>query len=162
MSGKAKDRINYADIWIGKYDIKAIFEVAINTITRLEQSDADFPKKNADGKFNLLECIRYFKNAQNKKATTTTDAKLRLLELQSKKLELQIREQENQLVEIDHVKDTIQKITQKIKQTLEQLPRKISKKTENRSEMEIEVIAKDVIAGEIQKLLKEMDNVQGE
>lgn len=154
-----KDVILLHEIDLSKNEIKTAFGISMQTISKLEKSNPNFPKINTNNKFNLLELIKFFQS--NKQANTTTDAKLRLLELQSKKLELSIREQENELVEIEHVKDTIQKITQKIKQTLEQLPRKISKKTENRSEMEIEVIAKDIIAVEIEKLLKDIDNVQG-
>ena len=155
------DRDEIKTIEISGNQIKEIFQITDTTL-RKHRVDPNFPKPTPSKFYNLIEVIRYFKNLKSDKPTTTTDAKLRLLELQSKKLELQIREQENQLVEIDHVKDTIQKITQKIKQTLEQLPRKIAKKTENRTEMEVEIIAKDVIAGEIQKLLKEIDSVQGE
>ncbi|MCA0387609.1 MAG: hypothetical protein LCH52_03855 [Bacteroidetes bacterium] len=153
--------MKYNEIEITKQDMKVIFKISLQTIEKLIQTNSDFPKIQPTKKYNLLECIHFFQKNGTTKANTTTDAKLRLLELQSKKLELSIREQENELVEIDHIKDTIQKITQKIKQTLEQLPRKISKKTDNRSEMEIEVIAKDIIAVEIEKLLRDIDNVQG-
>lgn len=149
------------EIEIGKVDIKTVWGISIATIDKHIKSDPNFPKLTTNKKFNLLELIQYFKNANTQKANTTTDAKLKLLELQSRKLELTIREQENELVEIEHVKDQIQKMTQKIKQLMENLPRKIAKKVENKTEMEVEIISKDVIAIEIEKLIKEITVVQG-
>lgn len=157
---KAKEQIDWATVSITKSDMKGIFNISLATMNRLIDTDSTFPKKDADGRFNLLQLIQYFKNAGGKKSDSSmTEAKLKLVKMQAKRIALQIRERQLELVEIAFANDQIQKILQELKSNLEKLPREISIKTEGLSKNEIEIITKQIIADTVEKWMDKKINV---
>lgn len=146
----AKETIILHEIELSKNEIKTAFGISMQTISKLEKSDPKFPKITANKKFNLLELIHFFQSQKKtNQDSTLADAKLKLVQMQSRRIALQIRERQLDLVEIAYAKDQIQKILQEVKSKIERLPRDIAKKCDGKDTKEIEIIAKQVITENI-------------
>ena len=56
----AKEIIILHEIELSKNEIKTAFGISMQTISKLEKSNPDFPKLTDNKKFNLLELIKFF------------------------------------------------------------------------------------------------------
>jgi len=141
------------DIEISGNHITEIFQIS-NRVLSQWKSDPNFPQPTPNKKYNLVEVIRFAKNA-NKKSSNEgiTAARILLTRLQARRTQLQIRERENELVEISHAKDQVQKMLQKIKSVLEKIPHDISKQCYGKNENEIQIVAQKVISQAINKFI---------
>ena len=95
---------------------------------------------------NLQDCVRWLIAQQKtEKVQTQQDARTKLIELQARKLKLQIMQQRGDLVEVATVQQNISKVIESVKTQIQTLITRLPAKLEGKTQVQMtEILKTDV------------------